>query len=105
MCYGRDDDVLVRDDSHRDESEALPDWAVVPPRKVSESRLSEADTSKAEGKHFVLSPLDEDKAVQRGNAVHHVLEHLPLDAASKTRYSLIRRLTRYWRVRVNVRCR
>ena len=83
------------EEAKKDEPVTLPPWAVAPPRKVGTPETAEETQDKQDGTRPVLSPLQEDQAVQRGNAVHHVLERLSLDAANKTadeREKMIRQL-------------
>ena len=63
--------------SQKDEHVTLPSWAVAPPRKASVPEATAETQAKQDKARHVLSPLQEDQAVQRGNAVHHVLERLP----------------------------
>ena len=72
------------EEAKKDEHVTLPPWAVAPPRKVGTPETAEETQAKQDKARYVLSPLQEDQAVQRGNAVHHVLERLSLDAANKT---------------------
>ncbi|MBC6443989.1 MAG: UvrD-helicase domain-containing protein [Alphaproteobacteria bacterium GM202ARS2] len=81
-------------------SAPLPSWAVVPQRKgaTATTPTTDIDTDTqgvpARPVTSVTSPLQDDLARQRGNAVHRVLELLPLDVGGKTpdeRAQLIRK--------------
>ena len=81
----------------QDSEPALPEW-VLPhdKRQKPETRKDDRKRDKQQqDDSFVLSPLQDDKALQRGDILHGLLQRLPIHAASlsqKQREAVIRQL-------------